>query len=132
VADILGKDGDGTDYRAVNWVTFTDPEIGRVGMTEQQARDAGLTVRVSTQDGGASSRGYIHGPGNDGLLKLIADRERDVLVGATSAGPAGGEVLAALTVAVHARVPLHALRTMIYAFPTFHRGILTGIDELDG
>jgi len=44
-------------------------------------------------------------------------------VGATSAGPAGGEVLSALAVAVHASVPVEKLRHMIYAYPTFHRGI---------
>jgi pyruvate/2-oxoglutarate dehydrogenase complex dihydrolipoamide dehydrogenase (E3) component len=46
-----------------------------------------------------------------------------VLVGATSAGPAGGEVLGALAVAVHAEVPTERLRQMMYAYPTFHRAI---------
>jgi pyruvate/2-oxoglutarate dehydrogenase complex dihydrolipoamide dehydrogenase (E3) component len=46
-----------------------------------------------------------------------------VLVGATSMGPNGGEVLGLLTLAVHARTPIEELRSMIYAYPTFHRGI---------
>jgi pyruvate/2-oxoglutarate dehydrogenase complex dihydrolipoamide dehydrogenase (E3) component len=46
-----------------------------------------------------------------------------VLVGATSAGPVGGEVLSALIVAVKAEVPIATLRSMIYAYPTFHRAI---------
>jgi pyruvate/2-oxoglutarate dehydrogenase complex dihydrolipoamide dehydrogenase (E3) component len=46
-----------------------------------------------------------------------------VLVGATSAGPTGGEVLGLLALAVQARVPLTTLRTMPYAYPTFHRAI---------
>ena len=46
VRDILGQDGPTADYRALPHVTFTDPEVGSVGMTEKQARDAGLNVRV--------------------------------------------------------------------------------------
>ena len=59
VASVLGKDGPAADYRAVPHVTFTDPEVGGVGMTEKQARDAGLTVRVGTTDLSASTRGWI-------------------------------------------------------------------------
>jgi len=53
-----------------------------------------------------------------------------VLVGATSAGPAGGEVLGALAVAVHAEVPTSRLRQMIYAYPTFHRAIEDALNDL--
>jgi pyruvate/2-oxoglutarate dehydrogenase complex dihydrolipoamide dehydrogenase (E3) component len=56
--------------------------------------------------------------------------DRRVLVGATSAGPVGGEVLSALAVAVHAEVPLDTLRHMIYAYPTFHRGIEDALRDL--
>ncbi len=51
-------------------------------------------------------------------------------MGATSAGPAGGEVLGALAVAVHAQVPVGALRAMIYAYPTFHRAIESALGDL--
>ena len=60
----------------------------------------------------------------------MADRQRGVLVGATSMGPNGGEVLGLLTLAVHARVPLEELRTMIYAYPTFHRGVEDALRSL--
>jgi pyruvate/2-oxoglutarate dehydrogenase complex dihydrolipoamide dehydrogenase (E3) component len=123
IREILGQGGPGADYRAVSRVTFTDPEIGAVGQTEQQARDAGVDVQVGFVELASSSRGFIHGPGNDGFIKVIADRRRGVLVGATSAGPSGGEVLGALSVAVHAEVPVPTLLSMIYAYPTFHRAI---------
>jgi pyruvate/2-oxoglutarate dehydrogenase complex dihydrolipoamide dehydrogenase (E3) component len=51
-------------------------------------------------------------------------------VGATSVGPVGGEVLAGLAVAVHGRVPTDQLRSMIYAFPTFHRAIESALNVL--
>jgi pyruvate/2-oxoglutarate dehydrogenase complex dihydrolipoamide dehydrogenase (E3) component len=119
VADILGLPLAEADYRALPRVTFTDPEIGSVGMTEARARESGGEVRVMCEPISASTRGWINK--GEGLVKLV---EQDgVLVGATSMGPYGGEVLGLLTLAVHARVPVATLKGMIYAFPTFHRAI---------
>lgn len=118
------------DYRALPRVTFTDPEVGAVGLTERQAREQGLNVQVGTTQLAGSTRGWIHKSGNEGFIKLVSDADRGVLVGATSVGPAGGEVLSALVVAVHAAVPVSQLRHMIYAYPTFHRAIETALREL--
>jgi pyruvate/2-oxoglutarate dehydrogenase complex dihydrolipoamide dehydrogenase (E3) component len=130
VADILGRDGEPADYRGLARVTFTDPEVGSVGLTEAAAREQGLSVRTGTSQVTSSARGWIHGPGGSGVIKLVADDEAGVLVGATSVGPWGGEVLSMLTLAVHARVPVASLRTMIYAYPTFHRGVLDALTDL--
>ena len=123
IDDILGREHCAAEYHAVPRVTFTDPEIGAVGLTEREAREAGLTVRTSVSQVPQSARGWIHKAGNDGFIKLVEDCDRGVLAGATSAGPWGGEVLSALCVAVHAAVPVQRLREMIYAYPTFHRAI---------
>jgi pyruvate/2-oxoglutarate dehydrogenase complex dihydrolipoamide dehydrogenase (E3) component len=123
VADILDRDHHGAEYHAVPRVTFTDPEIGSVGLTEARATEQGLTVRAGLTQVPESTRGWIHKAGNDGFIKLVQDADRGVLVGATSAGPWGGEVLGLLALAVHAAVPTQRLREMIYAYPTFHRGI---------
>jgi pyruvate/2-oxoglutarate dehydrogenase complex dihydrolipoamide dehydrogenase (E3) component len=131
VRDILGQDGDPADYRAVPRVTFTDPEIGSVGLTEEQARAAGLRVRTGVTQVPSSARGWIHKAGNDGFIKVVADAGRSVLVGATSAGPYGGEVLSALQVAVRAEVPLATLRNMPYAYPTFYRAIEAALTDLE-
>ena len=104
-------------------VTFTDPEIGSVGLSEADAREGGLDVAVTVKQILATPRGWIHGPGNAGFYKLVADRHTGLLVGATSAGPHGGEVLGMLSVAVQARVPIKDLQRMIYAFPTFYGGV---------
>jgi pyruvate/2-oxoglutarate dehydrogenase complex dihydrolipoamide dehydrogenase (E3) component len=130
IDDILGRDGHGAEYHAVPRVTFTDPEVGSVGLTEAQAREQGLTVRTAVTGVPSSPRGWIHKAGNDGFIKLVGDADAGVLVGATSAGPWGGEVLSALVVAVHARVPVQRLREMIYAYPTFHRAIEDALADL--
>ncbi|MGW1162847.1 dihydrolipoyl dehydrogenase family protein [Streptomyces sp. NPDC002513] len=123
VQDILGTPGPDADYRALPRVTFTDPEIAAVGLTERQARERGLNVRTAVVPNAASTRGWIHGAGGEGFIKLVEDADRSVLVGATSAGPAGGELLYGLNVAVHAEVPVERLRHMIYTYPTFHRAM---------
>ncbi len=128
VRDLLGQDGPPADYRAVPHVTFTDPEVGGVGMTEQQARDAGLRVRIGTQDLAANSRGWINRA--TGLVKLVEDADRGVLVGATVVGPTGGDILGMLTTAVHAEIPTSTLLSMIYAYPTMHRAVEEALKDL--
>ncbi|SDS14466.1 Pyruvate/2-oxoglutarate dehydrogenase complex, dihydrolipoamide dehydrogenase (E3) component [Nocardioides scoriae] len=128
VRDLLDQDGGRADYRAVPHVTFTDPEVGGVGMTEQQARDAGLSVRTGWQDMSANSRGWINRA--QGFVKLVEDADRGVLVGATVVGPTGGDVLGMLTTAVHAEVPTATLRSMIYAYPTMHRAVEEALKDL--
>lgn len=130
VRDILGREGPPADYRALPRVTFTDPEVGAVGLTEKLARAQGLDVAIGSAQIPSTSRGWIHKAGNSGLIKLIVDAPTDTVVGAVSAGPAGGEVLGALCVAVHARVPVSQLESMIYAYPAFHRGIQDAIRDL--
>jgi pyruvate/2-oxoglutarate dehydrogenase complex dihydrolipoamide dehydrogenase (E3) component len=130
IADILGRPGHEAEYHAVPRVTFTDPEIGSVGLSEAAAGAQGRPVRVATVQVPESSRGWIHKAGNKGLIKLVADTELGVLVGATSAGPVGGEVLSMLTLAVHARIPVRQLSEMIYAYPTFHRAVLDAVGQL--
>jgi pyruvate/2-oxoglutarate dehydrogenase complex dihydrolipoamide dehydrogenase (E3) component len=130
VRQILGEPVTPADYRAVPRVTFTDPEVGSVGLTEAAARAQGIDVRTGSAPVSKSARGWIHKAGNDGFIKLVEDAGRGCLVGATSCGPVGGEVLGLLTLAVHEAVPTEHLRHMIYAYPTFHRGILDAIAAL--
>ena len=127
--DLQGEAVEPADYAALPRVTFTDPEIGAAGLTEPKAREQGIDVAVGKSDIPSSTRGWIHK--GEGFIKLVADRKRGVLVGATSAGPCGGEVLSMLALAIHARVPLKTLGTMIYAYPTFHRAIETAVQELE-
>jgi pyruvate/2-oxoglutarate dehydrogenase complex dihydrolipoamide dehydrogenase (E3) component len=132
VRDILGQGGPAADYRAVPRVIFTDPEIGSVGLTAAAAREAGVRVLTGLAQVPYSARGWIHKAGNDGFIKVVADADRQVLVGATSAGPWGGEVLGALQVAIRAEVPLATLRNMPYAYPTFYRAIEDALRSLGG
>jgi pyruvate/2-oxoglutarate dehydrogenase complex dihydrolipoamide dehydrogenase (E3) component len=128
---LLGRPHHAAEYHAVPCVTFTDPEIGTVGLREAQARERlGDSIATAVRRIPESPRGWIYNGGNDGFIKLVADTERGVLVGATSAGPAGGEVLGLLSLAVHAPVPIERLQQMIYAYPTFHQVVAEAIGRL--
>ena len=79
VSQILRQPVTPADYRAVPRVTFTDPEVGSVGLTEAAARAAGIDVRTGVAPVSSSSRGWIHKAGNDGFVKLVEDAGRGVL-----------------------------------------------------
>lgn len=127
VRDALGEDGPWADYRAVPRVTFTAPEVASVGLSERAARDAGLDVAVSTGDLGA--RGWL--AKEQGIIKLVADRRRGVLVGGCVVAESGGEILSMLEAAVHAEIPVATLLSMHFAYPTYHRALEHALKELD-
>jgi pyruvate/2-oxoglutarate dehydrogenase complex dihydrolipoamide dehydrogenase (E3) component len=124
--DLLGRDGPWADYRAVSRVTFTAPEVASVGLTEDAARTAGVDVVVATGDLGA--RGWM--TREAGVVKLVADREREVLVGGVVVAPAGGEIISMLEVAVHAQVPISTLLHLHFAYPTYHRALESVLKDL--
>jgi pyruvate/2-oxoglutarate dehydrogenase complex dihydrolipoamide dehydrogenase (E3) component len=130
IADILRRANPVADYAALPRVTFTDPEVGAVGLTESQARKQSIRIRAGNSPLSDSTRGFIHGPGNDGFIKLIEDADSGVLIGGTTSGPSGGEMLSMLSVAVAGKVPTERLRHMIWAYPTFHRGIEGALQAL--
>lgn len=113
------------NHDAVPRVTFTDPEIGSVGLTEAQARERGLDVRVVSVDAADAARGSIHGF-QGGLVKVVVDAARGVLAGATIVSPRAGEMIAELTLALRAQVPVAVLADTMHAFPTFSR-VLQGV-----
>jgi pyruvate/2-oxoglutarate dehydrogenase complex dihydrolipoamide dehydrogenase (E3) component len=127
-SDILGQAHQPTSHRALPRVTFTDPEVGAVGLTEAQARGRDVTVQTAVSRSRPPPGAGSTAPANDGFIKLIADA--GILIGATYAGPAGGEVLGTLAVALHAQVPVAVLSQMIYAYPTLHRAIEEAIAQL--
>ena len=89
---------------------------------------AGIDVAVGVAPLEESTRGWIARA--EGVVKLVKDRHARYLVGATSVGPSGGEVLSLLAAAVHARIPVSTLRGMPFAYPTFHRAVEAALEDL--
>ena len=117
------------DHTAVPRVTFTDPEIASVGVTESAARVQGIDVIVVSADPAEAARGYIH-DFHRGALKLIGDRQRGVLVGATLVTPRAGEIIGELVLAIKQRTPLTALADVIHPFPAFNRVLGESLEQL--
>jgi pyruvate/2-oxoglutarate dehydrogenase complex dihydrolipoamide dehydrogenase (E3) component len=117
------------DHIAVPRVTFTDPEVASVGLSEAAARAGGIDVAVATTDPAETARGYIH-DFHGGALKLVADRQRGVLIGATMVTPRAGEILGELLLAVKVGTPVRTLADLIHPFPAFNRVLGAALGDL--
>jgi dihydrolipoamide dehydrogenase len=118
-AVIIGdEDAAVDDPPVVPRVTFTDPQVSAVGMTEQEAREAGIDVVVSQVATGSVAGASVLGDGFPGTSQLVVDRGRDVIVGATFVGSGVQELLHSATVAIVAAVPITRLRHAVPSFPT--------------
>jgi pyruvate/2-oxoglutarate dehydrogenase complex dihydrolipoamide dehydrogenase (E3) component len=117
------------DHTAVPRVTFTDPEIASVGLSEAAARARGIEVVIASTDPAETARGYIH-DFHRGALKLVADRGRGVLIGATLVTPRAGEILGELVLAIKLGTPLRTLADVIHPFPAFNRVLGDSLEEL--
>jgi pyruvate/2-oxoglutarate dehydrogenase complex dihydrolipoamide dehydrogenase (E3) component len=123
-ADMAGRQAK-ADYRAIPAGIFTDPEVATVGRTEgdglASARwELTATPRLSTYER----------PKRDGFVRLFADRETGVLVGAVAVGPQATEWLGQLTLAVRASTPIDVLVDTIQPYPTFSEAIFFAVREL--
>jgi pyruvate/2-oxoglutarate dehydrogenase complex dihydrolipoamide dehydrogenase (E3) component len=116
---ILGRDAaDLASQEMVPRVTFTDPQVCAVGLTEAQARDKGLEVTVVRYATGDVPGAYTLGDGIQGTSQLVVDDARRVVVGATFTGPGLQELLHSATVAVVGEVPVDRLWHAVPSFPT--------------
>ena len=117
------------DHTAVPRVTYTDPEIASVGLSEAAARAKGLDVVVARSDPAKTARGAIYDFHN-GAIKLVGDRKRGVLIGATLVTPRAGEILGELVLAVKLGTPLTTLADLIHPFPAFNRALDESLGQL--
>ncbi|MGQ0741052.1 MAG: dihydrolipoyl dehydrogenase family protein [Alphaproteobacteria bacterium] len=116
------------DYRSLPWVTYTDPELAQIGMTEDQARKRrGDFVRVVRVSYAANDRAQIERK-SQGMLKLIADRKGHVL-GASILGAHAGELAHLWVVAISQKIKLRHLSQMIAPYPTWGEVDKAGASE---
>ena len=106
------------DHDIVPRVTFTDPQVCAVGLTEAQARERGLDVRAVEYGTGDVAGAYTMGNGVRGTSKLVIDEARQVIIGATFTGPGVQELLHSATIAIVGEVPLQRLWHAVPSFPT--------------
>ncbi len=117
------------DERAVPRVVFTDPQVAAVGLTEAQAREQGIDVRVVSYDTGWTAGGSLFGKASGGPATLVIDQHRRVVVGATFVGAAVADLLHSATVAIVGEVPVERLWHAVPSFPTVSEVWLRLLEE---
>jgi pyruvate/2-oxoglutarate dehydrogenase complex dihydrolipoamide dehydrogenase (E3) component len=130
-ANVLGKGARSREGRLVPWTLFTDPQLGRVGMTESDARAAGIRVGAARLPMDRVARA-IETDETRGFMKAVVDLDTDRIVGAAVLGVEGGEVLAVLQVAMLGGLGWRDLRDGVFAHPTMAESLnnlFTTLDE---
>ena len=113
-----GGDRDDGRAGAAYYTVFTDPQLGRVGLSESSAREQGLDVLVAAMPLSSVARA-IEVDEQQGLVKAVVDAQTKRLLGATVLGVEGGEICALLQVAMMGGVPYPVLRDGVFSHPTF-------------
>ncbi len=110
-------------------VVFTDPEVAAVGLTEQQARDKGLSLRVVDVAMDTAAGSGLQAEGYQGQARIVVDQDRGVLVGATFVGQDVAELVHAATVAIVGQVPVKTLWHAVPSYPTMSEIWLRLLEE---
>jgi pyruvate/2-oxoglutarate dehydrogenase complex dihydrolipoamide dehydrogenase (E3) component len=113
----------------VPWAVFTDPELGHVGMTEADAREAGFAVRTATVPLASLARAITSNQ-REGMVKLVADGATGRLLGGHVLAAHGGELLGELALALRLRLPVDAISSTIHAYPTFSEAVFWAAYDL--
>jgi pyruvate/2-oxoglutarate dehydrogenase complex dihydrolipoamide dehydrogenase (E3) component len=125
----LRGDGSHTTRRVVPYAIFTDPELGRVGMTEAQARDAGHSVKVGRFDISDSGKAYEIGE-DKGMIKVIVDARSNLILGAAVLAVDGAELVQDYIALMNAKAPYTVIRDAVYIHPTLAEDVQSAVSEI--
>ena len=117
------------DYRVVPRVTFSDPEVAGVGLTEREASEAGHDVRTAVSHLRDNERAAIDGRAF-GLVKLVADAQTGELLGGHIVGEDAGAMIHEVVAAMTERVPAAALGAAVHAYPTYSESVKDAFERL--
>ncbi|MDE3123929.1 MAG: mercury(II) reductase, partial [Bacteroidota bacterium] len=111
-----------TNYAALPWVVFTDPQIAGAGLDELQAAALNIPFEVSklTLDNVPRS---LAANDTRGFIKLIRNKETDILIGARVVAPEGGELIELLSMAIQQKTTIKTLAENLYPYLTLSEGI---------
>jgi pyruvate/2-oxoglutarate dehydrogenase complex dihydrolipoamide dehydrogenase (E3) component len=130
-AELLGGAETTASRHLVPYVLFTDPQLGRVGLTEKEARAQGLSYRVAKIPMSWVARGLEMDEAR-GLMKAIVDADTGEILGAAVLGIEGGEVMSVVQMAMMGGVPYTTLRDGVFAHPTLAEALNTLFTSMDG
>ena len=119
-----------TSDRLIPYTVFIDPQLGRVGLGENEARDQGLAIRIATLPMSGVARALELGE-TRGFLKTIVAADSDQILGFAALGLEGGELMAVVQTAMMGKLPYTALRDGMFAHPTFAESLNSLFAALD-
>ncbi|AMV37582.1 mercuric reductase [Planctomyces sp. SH-PL62] len=120
--NLLHDAGRTTAGRLVPFTVFTDPQFGRVGLTEKEARERGRRVRIARLPMSQVARALEIGESR-GILKAVVDAETDLILGCTALAVEGGEIMSMVQLAMMGGLPYQRLRDDMFSHPTLARGL---------
>ena len=128
--NLLRKAKERIKDRPVPYCMFTDPELGRVGMTEQDARAKGLKIEVATLPMKFVARAIETGD-TRGIMKAVLDAKTGKILGVAIIGTEGGEMMSVMQMAMEGGITHRELREMVFAHPTYSESINNLFMKLD-
>jgi pyruvate/2-oxoglutarate dehydrogenase complex dihydrolipoamide dehydrogenase (E3) component len=114
---VIEKGQASSSDRLVPYTVFIDPQLGRVGMTEAEARAAGKKIRVAKMPMNYVARA-LELDESRGFMKVIVDAESSQMLGAAILGIEGGEVMSQIQLAMMGKLPYTVLKDAVFAHPT--------------
>lgn len=106
------------DYRVIPWTTFIDPEVARVGLNEQEAKEQGIDVEVTRYELDDLDRAIADGAAH-GFVKVLTEPGKDRILGVTIVGEHGGDLMAEFVLAMKHGLGLNKILGTIHAYPTW-------------
>ena len=125
----LRSDGSHTTKRVVPYAIFTDPELGRAGMTETEARRAGHSIKIGRFDMGDSGKAYEIGE-DRGLIKVVIDGASNLILGAAVLAVDGAELVHDYIDLMNAKAPYTVIREAVYIHPTLAEAVQSAVSEI--
>lgn len=119
-----------TEGRIIPYTVFTDPQVGRVGLSEKEATQKKLNFSVITIEGKRITRG-LESAEIQGIWKAIVDQDSGAILGAAIIGTEGGEMASVIQMAMTGNIPANDLKTFIFSHPTYSESLNTLFDELE-
>ena len=128
--NIAGKDKT-MDYRVIPWAVFTSPEIGTVGLNEEQARSKGINVCFGLFPFSNSGKAFITGE-TEGFIKVVTDKDSGEILGAQMVGPRCSDLVHEVAVAMKGEMVVDTLAETIHSHPTLSEAVMEAAEDCFG
>ncbi|HUW72295.1 MAG TPA: dihydrolipoyl dehydrogenase [Methanosarcinales archaeon] len=128
--NIAGKDKT-MDYRVIPWAVFTSPEIGTVGLNEEQARSKGINVCFGLFPFSNSGKAFITGE-TEGFVKVVTDKDSGEILGAQMVGPRCSDLVHEVAVAMKGEMVVDTLAETVHSHPTLSEAVMEAAEDCFG